>query len=125
MTKNKNLVLSYLSLFTSFGTLICCALPSLFVVLGMGAAVAGLVGTFPQIVILSEHKGLVFGISGFLILSSLGWLYSQRNAPCPIDPDQARSCTFARKWSVRITVFSACMWFIGFSAAFLLPLFVS
>jgi hypothetical protein len=29
-------LLSYLSLFTSFGTLLCCALPSLLVLLGLG-----------------------------------------------------------------------------------------
>ena len=33
-------VLSYLSLFTSFGTLLCCALPSLLVLVGLGATVA-------------------------------------------------------------------------------------
>ncbi|MCC6138705.1 MAG: hypothetical protein IT287_08725 [Bdellovibrionaceae bacterium] len=120
---NKNLFLSYLSLFTSFGTLLCCALPSLLVVLGMGATVAGLVGAFPQIVILSEYKKLVFGVSGFLIATSLVWLYSQRNAPCPIDPHQARSCAVARKWSLGITIFSAVFWSIGFAAAFILPMF--
>ena len=31
-------VLSYISLFTSFGTLLCCALPSLLVLLGLGAS---------------------------------------------------------------------------------------
>lgn len=118
---NKNLAVSYLSLFTSFGTLLCCALPSLLVVLGMGATVAGFIGAVPQIVVLSENKGLVFGISGALIILSLAWLYSQRNAPCPIDPGQARACTVARTWSIRITVFSAAMWCIGFFAAFVLP----
>jgi mercuric ion transport protein len=32
--------LSYLSLFTSLGTLLCCALPSLLVLFGLGATVA-------------------------------------------------------------------------------------
>ncbi len=32
--------LSYLSLFTSLGTLFCCALPSLLVLFGLGATVA-------------------------------------------------------------------------------------
>ena len=31
--------LSYLSLFTSLSTLLCCALPSLFVLFGLGATV--------------------------------------------------------------------------------------
>ncbi len=118
---NKNLFVSYLSLFTAFGTLLCCALPSLFVVLGMGAVVAGLVSTVPQIVVLSEYKGLVFGVSGVLISTSLMWLYIQRNAPCPIDPKQDWACTIARRWSIRISLFSALMWLIGFTVAFILP----
>ena len=38
------------ALFTSFGTLICFALPALFVALGMGAAVAGIVSAVPQLI---------------------------------------------------------------------------
>ena len=45
-----------LSLFASAGTLVCCALPALFVTLGAGAALAGLVGEFPQLVWLSTYK---------------------------------------------------------------------
>ena len=41
MIKNKSLIAPYLSLFTSFGTVFCCALPSLLVSIGMGAAFAG------------------------------------------------------------------------------------
>jgi uncharacterized protein (DUF924 family) len=36
-TGTRSGLLSYLSLFTSFGTLLCCALPSLLVLLGLGA----------------------------------------------------------------------------------------
>ena len=36
-------ILPSLSLFTSVGTLLCCALPALLVTLGMGAALAGFV----------------------------------------------------------------------------------
>ena len=45
-----NLLVSFLSLITSGSTLICCALPALLVSIVAGAALAGLVGTFPQIV---------------------------------------------------------------------------
>lgn len=38
-------ILGYLSLFTSLGTLLCCALPSLLVALGLGATVASVVLT--------------------------------------------------------------------------------
>jgi len=36
----RNTLTTYLSLFTSFATLLCCALPSLLVLLGFGATVA-------------------------------------------------------------------------------------
>ena len=117
---NKNLFVSWLSLFSSFGTLICCAIPSLMIALGMGAAFAGLIGVFPQIIWISDNKQIVFAISGLLILGSLLWLYAVRNEPCPIDPDQARACKFSRKWSIRISIASAIFWLVGFAFAFLL-----
>ena len=53
-------VLSYISLFTSFGTLLCCALPSLLVLLGLGATVASFLSAVPWLVVLSRHKTWVF-----------------------------------------------------------------
>lgn len=122
MIKDKNLLTSYLSLFTSFGTVFCCALPSLLVSIGMGATFAGLVGVFPQIVWLSENKILVFSISGILILISFRLLYVNRHAPCPIDPDQAKACAVSRKWSIRVIALSAILWACGLFFAFLTPL---
>jgi len=61
-------LLAFLSLFTSLGTLLCCALPALFVAIGMGAAFAGLVGAVPQIVWLSEKKLWLFGIGALCLL---------------------------------------------------------
>lgn len=121
----KNLFISYLGLFTSVGTLLCCALPSLFVALGMGAVVAGVVGSIPQLVLLSEYKVVVFSVSGVLILLSAWSLYLQRNAPCPIDPSEARACTVARKWSLRSVCVAIFFWLCGFFAAFVLPLIVA
>lgn len=125
MRPAKNLFVSYLGLFTAFGTLLCCALPSLLVALGMGATVAGFIGVFPQVVVLSEHKNWVFGISLALIVLAVAALYLQRNAPCPIDPLEARACTVARWWSVRIVVLAALFWSVGFMVAFVLPVLMS
>jgi hypothetical protein len=116
------LFISYLSLFTSMGTILCCALPSLLVALGMGASFAGLIGIFPQIVFLSEHKTEVFLISGMLMIISGLILYFNRNAPCPVDPQQARACRVSRKWSIRIVCSAAVFWLIGFFAAYVAPL---
>ena len=39
-TNRRSSLLSYFSLFTSLSTLLCCALPSLLVLFGLGALVA-------------------------------------------------------------------------------------
>src|SRR3954469_15449436 len=97
--RRTNGVLSYLSLFTSFGTLLCCALPSLLVLLGLGATVASFLSAVPWLVTLSRHKDWVFTIAGLLIGGNL--LYVYRIAPrlqaCPADDPNA--CTTATRFS--------------------------
>ena len=99
-------IIPSISLFTSLGTLVCCALPALLVSLGMGATLVGLISVAPWLVALSEYKGVVFSIAGGLLLMSLLIQYQTRNAPCPIDPIKARACQRMRRLS----------WFILFSA---------
>lgn len=113
---------AYLSLFTSVSTLICCAIPSLLIALGLGATVVGAVGLFPQLIWLTDHKASLFSI-GFILLGigSLGYCRS-RNDPCPIDPQEAYACKVARKWSFRALIFSWTMYAIGFTFAYILPL---
>jgi mercuric ion transport protein len=45
--ENKSALLSYFSLFTSLSTLLCCALPSLLVLVGLGATVASVLSPIP------------------------------------------------------------------------------
>ena len=66
-TKRRSALLSYFSLFTSVGTLICCALPSLLVLFGLGASVASMLSFVPWLVTLSRHKQATFAVSGLLI----------------------------------------------------------
>jgi mercuric ion transport protein len=68
-------LLNYMSLFTSLGTLLCCALPSLLVLLGLGATVASFLSAFPFVVVLSRHKLWIFLASGLLIAVSFISLY--------------------------------------------------
>jgi mercuric ion transport protein len=63
-------LLNYFSLFSSFSTLICCALPSVLVLLGMGTTVASLLSAAPWLVGLSRHKIWTFSIAGILIAMS-------------------------------------------------------
>ena len=107
-----------LSLFTSMGTLVCCALPALFVSLGMGAALAGLVSTAPWLVALSEHKTVVFALAGVMLLLSTLLMWRARNAPCPADPIKGKACAKLRKLSWFILTFAGVVYLVGFFFAF-------
>lgn len=113
---------SVLSLFASSSTLICCALPALLVTLGAGAALSGLVGAFPQIVWLSEHKVSLFIFAGLMLAGSGALQWVNRNAPCPIDPALRDACLRTRKVSLRVYWVSVVIYLVGGFFAFLLPL---
>lgn len=115
----KHTLMPTLSLFTSVGTLVCCALPALFVTLGAGATLAGLVSTAPWLVALSKYKALTFGLSGVIILLAGIMRWRAKNAPCPIDPEQARACTRLRKASGWMYWGSVTVWITGFFFAFI------
>jgi mercuric ion transport protein len=69
-TSRRSALLSYFSLFTSLSTLLCCALPSLLVLVGLGASVASTLSFMPWLVLLSRHKHWTFSVSGILIALS-------------------------------------------------------
>src|SRR5436309_5573860 len=96
-------VLSYLSLFTSVGTLLCCALPSLLVLLGLGATVATVLSSVPWLVKLSHHKVWVFTIAGVLIVLSVVQTYAVsprlRTATENCTPDNPTACYEASRFS--------------------------
>ncbi len=120
-----NFAVSFLSLFTSGSTLICCALPALLVSVGAGAAMAGLAGTFPQIVWLSEHSTALFLSAAVMLLAAGVMQWRARSLPCPADPSLAAACMRARKISFRIYAFSVAMFLVGFFFAFVAPLLVA
>ena len=90
------------ALLASAGTLVCCVLPAVMVSLGAGAALAGLVTAVPQLIWLSERKGLVFGVAAGALLLAGALLWRARYAPCPADPALALTCQRLRVWSHRI-----------------------
>ncbi len=114
-------LVSTLSLFTSFSTLICCAIPALLVGLGFGAVLAGFVGTFPQFIWLSEHKVLLFIIAGVLLI--LGGLlqFNSRQLDCPTDPTLAEACQTTKGWSYWVYLISVGLYLIGAFFAFVAP----
>jgi hypothetical protein len=116
---------STLSLFTSVSTLFCCALPALFVALGMGAVVAGVVANVPQLVWLSEHKIGLFSVAALLLIAAGFMTWRNRYAPCPADPAKAHACTRLRKINTWIYGISVTLYLIGFFFAFIAAKLVS
>ena len=119
-------VVAYLSLFSSLGTLLCCALPSLLVLVGLGATVASFLSAVPWLVTMSRHKNWVFLIAGTLIAANFAYTYAlaPRLRACPADSPEA--CETASRLS-RVTLWvSAVIYSIGvFSAYALGPLLMA
>jgi mercuric ion transport protein len=115
-------LLSYFSLFTSVGTLLCCALPSLFVLFGLGALVASTLSFLPWLVTLSRHKQLTFAISGLLI--ALGFVNIYIVAPRLKTAEACKpgdsACADASRFSKIVLWVSAGIYSVGFFVAYVL-----
>ena len=109
------------SLLASSATLLCCVLPAVLVSLGAGAALVGLISTFPQLVWLSEHKVGVFSVAGILLVASGILIRKARDLPCPADPKAARSCERLRRISAVLYGISAVSFLLGALFAFVIP----
>jgi hypothetical protein len=117
--------LNFLSLFTSGSTLICCALPATLVAIGSVATLTSLISQFPQLIWISEHKPLVFGLAAAMLLLA-GWLqWRARLLPCPADPALAALCTKTRRQSLWLYLFSLALFVVGALFAFVLPLLIA
>jgi hypothetical protein len=117
--------LNFLSLFTSGSTLICCALPATLVAIGSVATLTSLISQFPQLIWISEHKPLVFGLAAAMLLLA-GWLqWRARLLPCPADPALAALCTRTRRQSLWLYLFSLALFVVGALFAFVLPLLIA
>lgn len=88
---------NFFSLFASSSTLICCALPAVFVLIGAGASFASLLSVFPFLIILSQYK-LVITFAALAIIVIAGYVnYKTYYMPCPVDPEARRACMQTRK----------------------------
>ena len=118
----KSSFLSYLSLFTSVGTLLCCALPSLLVLAGLGATVASTLSALPWLVALSRHKSWTFAISGIMIGASFVYTYwlGPRLRAQACDPNNPEACEVASRFSTVVLWLSAALFLAGFFVAFFL-----
>ena len=123
METKKNDLVSVLSLFTSVSTLLCCALPALLVVLGLGAVVAGIVSDFPFLIILSQNKEWVFAFAFLLMGINFYLLYwrKKKNISCEYVPGKKETaCDVASRWGKIILWISFVILLIGFFVSYLL-----
>jgi len=109
--------MGWITFFTSFSTLLCCALPSLLVTIGAGSTLVALFTQAPWLITLSDNKEITWAIAGGLLLINGIWLWVNRNAPCPLDPALAQKCTQARKVSVSLWAGSLIIYFVGVAFA--------
>ena len=115
---------SWLVLFASSTTLICCALPIFLVTLGLGAVSASLFANLPFLVTLAQYKAWMFAGSGG-VLTLAAWLLFRSGRVCPADPDLAEQCEKAHRWNTRFFWVSVGIWVAGFSTAYLaLPVYL-
>jgi hypothetical protein len=113
---------AFLSLFTSLSTLICCALPALFVVLGLGASFAGLVSNVPQLIWISENKVIFFAIGAVMLFLGGILQWQAKKRACPID--KREECLTTKDWSGLTYKLAVILYLVGASFAFLPQIFL-
>ncbi|MFQ6676101.1 MAG: hypothetical protein ACE5LH_07115 [Fidelibacterota bacterium] len=75
----------FLALFTSTGTLICCALPAAIAAVAGGAAVGALITALPWLVPVSRYKGWIFLVAGvFIVISGVLTLRPKGRIACSL-----------------------------------------
>ena len=112
---------NFISLFASSSTLICCALPSVFIVIGAGATFASIISLFPFLVVISKYKVSITLVS-LLILVFAGYInYRTYYLPCPADPELGRICLQTRKRSRSIYYFSVILFTFATIFTYLIP----
>ena len=115
--RNTNLV----SLLASSSTLICCALPAIFVLLGAGASFVTLINIFPFLVTVSKYKTYI-SVFAFIIILFAGIMnYKTYRMPCPIDPELKKICLTTRKRSRFIYYISVTIFIFSTTFTYLIP----
>jgi hypothetical protein len=110
------------ALFASTSTLLCCALPALFVALGAGSVFAGLVSHVPQLIWLSEHKAVTFGVAALLLGAGAVLQWRARQLACPTDPQLAEACRTTRSGTGPVLWIAVALFTAGALFAFVPPL---
>jgi hypothetical protein len=116
-------LISIAALLGSTATLVCCVIPALFVALGFGAVFAGILGVFPQLTWLSEHKGVVFSLAALLLAVAGFFQWKNQTTACPTDPSLGGACRTVRGWSFWAFAVSLALYAVAVLFVFVAPLF--
>lgn len=109
-------------LFTS-GTLVCCVLPATLVLIGAGSVMASLVSAVPALVVLSQHKALVFTLAGVgLLLAGLALWRQATRGSCPTGPERRQACLRLQGQARLLFGISLLGYGLALVVTFLLPL---
>ncbi len=110
-----------ISLFASSSTLICCARPALFVVMGAGASFASLVTALPFLITVSQYKIYISSFAFVLILIAGYANYKTYYLPCPSDPELGKACLRTRQTSRYIYYFSVGLFIFASMFTYVIP----
>jgi hypothetical protein len=112
-----------LSLLFTSGTLVCCVLPALLVLIGAGSVMASLVSAVPALVVLSQHKAPVFILAGVgLLLAGLALWRQATRGSCPTDLERRRACLQLQRQARLMFGISLLGYGVALVVTFLLPL---
>ena len=124
LQKVKLMKLGLMTLFISSSTLICCALPALFVAVGAGATLASLTNVFPQLIIISQYKVLISFITLIILLFAGVMIKKSEALPCPVDPNLRTICLKTRKNSKILYYLSVIIFASASVFTYLIPLYL-
>ena len=121
----KDKALSFLTLFTSSGTLLCCVLPAVVATIAGGAAVSSMLSAFPFLIPLSINKGWIFGVSAILIAIN-GYIVFKPNQEVACDVEAGEDgCEVTGRFNKQMFYISASVLVMGaFFAYALVPILV-
>ena len=106
-----------LAVFTSTGTLLCCALPAAIAAVAGGVAVGAFITVFPWLIPLSHYKGWIFGVALILIVFS-GILTFRPHGKLACSLTGGEGCEIAGRFSKTMFWISTALYSVGFFFAY-------
>ena len=109
-------LVNFIALFSSVGTLLCCAVPSLLVLLGSGSTVVSLFTNFPSLEWLAKQKVFLFTFSALMLILSY-YLNFIKFKDCSIE--KGKNCREIKSKNIVIFYISVLLYLIGFFMSFI------